>query len=312
MRLVMLGTGPFAVPTLAALGTSSHDVLLVVSRPPRGRDAKASPVQQTGESLGFEVWTPESVNPPESQARLMTLAADLLVVCDYGEILCPATLATTRLGGLNLHGSLLPKYRGAAPVQCAILHGETETGNSVIQMTSGLDAGPCLAQERTLIDPDEDAAALEVRLAELGAKLVMTVIDQLASGNAKPVEQNSSEASKAPRLTKKHGAIDWSRSALEIKNLVRAVRPWPRAYTYWHRSKGAAVRINIDRVQVASADEVASASGTVVDVSNGLLIETGSGVLEVLEVQPAGKRAMLAAEFLRGNRVLVGDRLGPA
>ena len=131
--------------------------LLVVARPPRGRDAQASPLQRAGESLGLDIWTPESVNLPESQARLASLAADLLVVCDYGEILRPATLATTRLGGINLHGSLLPKYRGAAPVQWAILNGETETGNTVIQMTPGLDAGPCLAQERTPIDPDEDA-----------------------------------------------------------------------------------------------------------------------------------------------------------
>jgi methionyl-tRNA formyltransferase len=312
MRLVMLGTGPFAVPTLAALAASPHEVVLVVARPPRGRNAQASPLQRAGESLGMETWTPESVNLPESQARLSSLAADLLVVCDYGEILRPATLVTTRLGGINLHGSLLPKYRGAAPVQCAILHGETETGNSVIQMTPGLDAGPCLAQERTPIDPEEDAAALETRLAALGAQLVLRVVDELASGTARPVEQNPGEASKAPRLTKERGAIDWSRSATEIKNLVRAVQPWPRAHTFWHRSEGAPVRLNVDRVQLASAGELASASGEVVDASNRLLVTTGDGVLELLELQLAGKRVMCAAEFLCGNRVTVGDRLGPA
>jgi methionyl-tRNA formyltransferase len=308
----MLGTGPFAVPTLEAVASSAHEVVLVVARPPRGRDAQASPLQGAGESLGLETWTPESVNLSDSQARLASLGADLLVVCDYGEILRPTTLATTRLGGINLHGSLLPKYRGAAPVQCAILHGETETGNSVIQMTPGLDAGPCLAQERTPIDPDEDAGMLETRLAALGAKLVLRVVDELAAGTARPVEQNPGEASKAPRLTKEHGAIDWSRAAAEIKNLVRALRPWPRAYTFWHRSEGPPVRLNIDRVQLATPGDVASASGTVVNASHHLLVSTGDGLLEILEVQAAGKRAMSAAEFLRGNRVSVGDRFGPA
>ncbi len=312
MRLVVLGTGPFAVPTLEALAASPHEVALVVARPPRGRDAKASPLQLSGEQQGLEVWTPESVNLPDSQAHLASLSADLLVVCDYGEILRPATLATTRLGGINLHGSLLPKYRGAAPVQWAILRGETKTGNTVIQMTPGLDAGPCLAQERTPIDPDEDAATLEARLAALGAKLVLRVVDDLAAGTATPIEQKPGEASKAPRLTKEHGAIDWSRSAIEIKNLVRAVQPWPRAYTFWHRSAGAPVRLSIDRVQLADPGEHASASGDVAEASNRLLIATGNGLLEVLILQSAGKRAMSAAEFLRGNRVSVGDRFGLA
>ena len=312
MRLIMLGTGPFAVPTLEALAASPNEVVLAVARPPRGRAAQASPLQRAGKLLNLETWTPESVNLPDSQARLSTLAADLLVVCDYGEILRPATLATTRLGGINLHGSLLPKYRGAAPVQWAILRGETETGNTVIQMTPGLDAGPCLAQQRTPIDPDADAATLEARLSVLGAALVRRVVDQLAAGTTVPVEQTPGEASKAPRLTKEHGAIDWTRSAFEIKNLVRAVQPWPRAYTFWHRSEGAPIRLNVDRVQLASAGELASASGAVMDASNRLEVSTGEGALEILAVQPAGKRAMTAAEFLRGNRVSVGDRFGPA
>lgn len=307
----MLGTGPFAVPTLEALAKSPHEVALVVARPPKGRVAQASPVQQTGEQLNLDVWTPESVNLPESQARLTSIQADLLVVCDYGEILRPATLATTRLGGVNLHGSLLPKYRGAAPVQCAILHGEVETGNTVIQMTPGLDAGPCLAQERTPIDPDEDAAMLEARLARLGADLVLRVVDELAAGTAKPVEQDASEASKAPRLAKEQGAIDWSRPAVEIKNLVRAVQPWPRAHTFWHRGDAAPMRINVDRVQLADARSENAAAGQVLAATGRLVVATGDGALELLAVQAAGKRAMSAGEFLRGNRVGVGDRLGP-
>jgi methionyl-tRNA formyltransferase len=326
MRLVVLGTGPFAVPTLHALAKSEYDVLLVVSRPPQGRRPEASPLQRAAEELHLPIWSPETVNHPDAQARLKSLAADLLVVCDYGEILRPETLAVTPLGGINLHGSLLPKFRGAAPVQWAILSGEAETGNSVIQMTPGLDAGPCLAQQRTPIDPDEDAGQLEARLAAMGAELVLRVIGELEAQAARPIEQDKRLASKAPRLTKEHGAIDWSRSAREIKNQVRALRPWPRAYTFWHRADADPLRLNIDRVAIVSSIPTARAAsvavdsgdlrgpipGTVLDPNSHLLIATGDDPLEILELQPAGKRSMTAADFLRGHRVRLGDRFGAA
>jgi methionyl-tRNA formyltransferase len=314
MRLIMLGTGPFAVPTLRALAASAHQVALVVTRPPRGRSPEAGPLQRVAEALGLAVWSPETVNTPESQMRLVSLNADCLVVCDYGEILRPATLATTRLGGINLHGSLLPKYRGAAPVQWAILQGESETGNSVIQMTPGLDSGPCLAQQRTPIDPDEDAGQLEARLAEMGAGLVCRVVDQLAAGTARALEQDPTHASKAPRLTKEDGAIDWSRTALEIKNQVRALVPWPRAFTFWHRAGGPALRITIDRVAISDViGETPSAArhGAVIEEGERLIVATGDGAIEVIALQPAGKRPMSASEFLRGNRVQIGDQFGP-
>jgi methionyl-tRNA formyltransferase len=317
MRLVILGTGPFAVPTLKALAASPHEIALVVTRPPRGRDPQASPLQRAGEQLSLPIWSPESVNLSESQARLTALSADLLVVCDYGEILKSETLATTRLGGINLHGSLLPKFRGAAPVQWAILRGEAETGNSVIQMTPGLDAGPCLGQQRTPIDPDEDAATLEARLSTMGAELVIEVVEQLAAGIARPIRQDAASASKAPRLKKEQGAIDWSLPAIEINNLIRAVRPWPRAYTFWHRKDAPPLRLNIDRARAASAARATEepsatpAPGTILQADQHLIVATGDGALDLLELQPAGKRAMPASEFLRGNRIGVGDRLGP-
>jgi methionyl-tRNA formyltransferase len=312
MRLIMLGTGPFAVPTLRAIAASSHEVVLVVTRPPRGRAEQAGPMQQAAESLGLSVWSPDSANLPESQARLASLALDLLVVCDYGEILRSETLANARLGGINLHGSLLPKYRGAAPVQWAILRAETETGNSVIQMTPGLDAGPCLGQQRTPIDPDEDAATLESRLAAMGADLVRNIIEQLSNGTTKPVLQDTTQASKAPRLTKEQGMIVWTRPAQEIKNLVRAVRPWPRAYTFWHRQDAPPVRLSIDRAQTSPQSiEPNATPGTILQTDGPLLVATGNGALEVLELQPAGKRSMSASEFLRGNHIQTGDRLSP-
>jgi methionyl-tRNA formyltransferase len=317
MRLIMLGTGPFAAPTLRALvADRTHEIALVVTRPPIDRKKTASPLQRAGQELGLSIWSPDTVNSPEAQSHLRSLAADLLVVCDYGEILCPETLATTRLGGINLHGSLLPKYRGAAPVQWAIFRGESETGASIIQMTPGLDAGPILAQGRTRIDPDEDAAQLESRLAAMGAELVLRVIDDLQAGGAKPIPQDAAQASKAPRLKKDQGAIDWSRPAQVIKNQVRALRPWPRAFTFWRRPSEEPLRLNIDRVSIhplpleeGSVREV-SAPGTILNATSSLIIATGDDPLEILELQPAGKRSMPASDFLRGNRIQSGENLG--
>lgn len=317
MRLIMLGTGPFAVPALQALARSRHELALVVTRPPQGRSREASPVQRAGESLGLTVLAPESVNAANAQALITSSVADLLVVCDYGEILRPATLAAARLGGINLHGSLLPKYRGAAPVQWAILRGEMETGNSIIHMTPGLDAGPILAQQRTPIDPDEDAEMLESRLATLGAGLVVQSIDALESGAARPTEQDARLASKAPRLKKEQGAIDWNRPAHEIKNQVRALRPWPRAYTFLHRAGAEPLRLNIDRVAIVSPTAVVASAtphppGTILDAAGRLLLATTDRVLEILELQPAGKRSMRTSDFLRGHPVHAGNRFGPA
>jgi methionyl-tRNA formyltransferase len=316
MRLVMLGTGPFAVPTLCALAASPHEIALVITRPPSGRNAQASPLQRAGDSLNLEVWSPPTVNATEAQAKITSFSPDLLVVCDYGEILRPETLATSRLGGINLHGSLLPKYRGAAPVQWAILNGDAETGNTVIQMTPGLDAGPLLAQQRTPIDPDEDAEQLETRLAAMGADALLRVVDELESGTSQPIAQDKTMASKAPRLKKEQGQIDWSRPASEIKNQIRGLRPWPRGYTNWHRSGSEPMRLNIDRVAIIMSATVptgtAPSPGTILDSTGQLLVATGGGTIEVLELQPAGKRSMAAVEFLRGYRPSVGDFFGLA
>ncbi|QDU54546.1 methionyl-tRNA formyltransferase [Aeoliella mucimassa] len=300
MKLLMLGTGPFAVPTLRRLVAAGHSVPLVVSRPFRGRkNAPKPPMHEAAVELGIELWTPESVNLPESVERLESLNVDLLVVCDYGEILKPAALATTRLGGINLHGSLLPKYRGAAPVQWAVLNGDPVAGNTVIQMTAGLDAGPCLAQQRVPVDPDETAGQLEERLAELGAEAVVEVVAKLADGTAEPVEQVHAERSKAPRLAKQDGELHWSDSAAAIKNRVRAMSPWPRAYGFWQIEGREPLRVVIDRVQLVERAESVEPGSAITD-GNQLLVATGDGWLEIIDLQPAGKRAMAAADFLRG------------
>jgi methionyl-tRNA formyltransferase len=310
MRLVMLGTGPFAVPTLRMLASSLHEVVQVVTRPPRGRRAEPPPMEVAARELGIEVWQPDTINAEAACQTLRGLAPDLLVVCDYGEILKPPALAAARLGGINLHGSLLPKYRGAAPVQWALLNGDVETGTTVIQMTPGLDAGPCLGVDRVTIDPDETAGELESRLSKRGASLVLRVVDGLEAGTTQPQPQDKRAASKAPRLEKEHGLVEWSRPAATIKNQVRALDPWPRAFTHWRRDAGEPLRIILHRVQ-AIVGKANATPGTVIESGPRLAVAAGEGAVELLQLQPSGKRAMSASEFLRGYPLPVGAILGP-
>jgi methionyl-tRNA formyltransferase len=314
MRLIMMGTGPYAVPTFESLYQTSHEILALVTRPPRGRRPPPSPMRAVAEAHGTRVWMPESINDPEANAELATLAPDLLVVCDYGEILRPDVLATARLGGINLHASLLPKYRGAAPINWAMYYGDAETGNTVIQMTAGLDAGPCIGQTATAIEPDETAIELEQRLAALGATAVGQAIEELAAGRTMPIEQNPALASKAPRLKKSDGLVDWSRTAEQIHNQVRAMQPWPGCHTFWQQEGKDPMRLILSRVAVADAllagEAVAEAPGHVCLASEQLTVATGDGHLEIVELQPAGKRRQTAAEFLRGHALRPGDTLG--
>ncbi len=311
MRIIAMGTGPFAVPSLRALTTSEHEVLLVVARPPRGRRREPDPpMVAAAEELGLEVWRPESANLPESVERLASYEADLLVVCDYGEILKPDTLGTTKLGGINLHGSLLPKYRGAAPVQWAVLNGDAETGNTVIQMTPGLDAGPIVGVQRTPIEPNKTSGELEDRLAELGAELTLSVVNQLAAGPIEGTVQDKSAATKAPRLSKQDGLVDWSRTSQEIKDHVRGMSPWPRAFTFVPiegSKQKEPLRLVIDSVDLS--DQVGDA-GEVLEADKRFIVGTGDGSVELLQVQPAGKRQMAAGDFLRGYPNFVGKQLG--
>ena len=316
MRLVMMGTGPFAVPTYRRLYDTHHTIAALVTRPSsphRGRrPVPVDPIREIARARNTPIFDPQDVNSEESLAELTGYGADLLVVCDYGQILSAATLGTSRLGGINLHGSLLPKYRGAAPVNWAIFHGETETGVSVIHMTPRLDAGPVIARDRTPIGPDETAQQLEERLSELGARLVLRAIDSLEAGRADALPQDPASASKAPRLDKTDGAIDWGRPAAAIKDHVRAMQPWPKTYTFWHRRGGQPVRLILGPVSVVEASDADTPGGTVLEATGDrLVVAAGCGSVVVQTVQPAGKRMLSVAEFLCGYHVQPGDRFGP-
>ncbi|MCA9245746.1 MAG: methionyl-tRNA formyltransferase [Planctomycetales bacterium] len=312
MRIAMMGTGPFAVPTLRALVGSSHQVVAVVTRPAaatRGnRRPPPNPMRAAATELNLPILEPLSINTDEACAELRALEAELFVVCDYGQILKGHVLEIARYGGINLHGSLLPKYRGAAPVAWAIYHGESMTGNTVIQMTPGLDAGPILGQCRTPIESDDTAATLEERLAEMGAPVVVEVVDALAAGTTAPVMQDASQATKAPRLKKEDGLIDWSRSARAIERQIRAFQPWPRSYCFVAAAKDDPLRLVIQRA-TALSDTTDAAPGTILIAHKQLGIATGDGILQLDEIQPAGKRAMSAEEFLRGHALAVGEVL---
>jgi methionyl-tRNA formyltransferase len=324
MRIIMFGTGPFAVPTFQSLLDSKHELLSLVTRPiqdaGKRRKTSANPTRELAEQRAVSIFDPPTANDPEFVARLQDLQADLFVVCDYGEILSGACLASARLGGVNLHGSLLPKYRGAAPINWAIFNGETETGITIIHMTSKLDGGPCLAQAVLDIDPEETAADVEPKLAALGVESVQAAINMLDQWDGEsPIgaKQDPALATKAPRLKKSDGQINWSRSARQIVNQIRAFQPWPGSFTNWNADHlKQPLRLIIHKADVEPTELLASdskhgeldAGQAVLSEKNCLLVQTGEGLLSIRRIQPAGKRVMEIEEFLRGHRPAIGDR----
>jgi methionyl-tRNA formyltransferase len=323
MRLVMMGTGTFAEPVFQALLTGPHQVVGLVTQPDRPIGQERASTRQIGRSLkamavesGIPVLQPDSINTSEGVSELRALQPELLVVAAYGQILSRKVLAVPPLGGINVHASLLPKYRGAAPVAWAIYHGETRTGVTIIKMSVHLDAGDILAQEAVDIGAEETAGELEARLAVIGARLASAVIDQIGAGTARGIKQDKSQASKAPKLTKEHGQIDWSPHARAVCNQIRAMQPWPTAYTYWHRHGQQPLRLIILRAAWRDGTPTgALAPGQIIvqpDDASHLRVAAGSGTqVEIVELQPAGRKRMAASEFLRGHRPQPGDRLAP-
>ncbi len=317
MKIVVMGTGPFAVPMFRALVDSDeHDVLCLITRPSRqgkSRQAAVNPMRGAAEPYDLTVHAPEDINSEEGQSLLREYAPDLLVVCDYGQILAAETLKLARLGGVNLHGSLLPRYRGAAPVQWALLSGDTETGVTVIHMTPRLDAGPCLVQLEEAIRDDDNGLSLEVRLSEQGVSAVLGSIEMLGTWNGDDVigvVQDKSQATKAPRLKKSDGRIDWQRTAPEIERQLRAFTPWPGTFTFIPRRKGDPQRLIVLEASVSGDSTDAAPGEVLVAEGNQLHVAAGGGsVLAIQQVQPAGKRAMQVDEYLRGRPVAVGDVL---
>lgn len=317
MRILMMGTGGFAVPTFQGLLRSNHEVLGLVTRPPQPfhgrRKAKVAPnpMRDVAEEAGLSIIMPDSINAEDAIRDVAEFKADLHIVCDYGQILSTSALETSQLGGINLHASLLPKYRGAAPINWALYNGESTTGVTVIHMTPKLDAGPNLVQIETPIDAQEDAVTLETRLAEIGADAVsqaVTMLDRWDRQAELGAIQDPKAVSKAPRLKKSDARVDWTRSSLQIFNQVRAFKPWPGTYTEWQTPKGP-LRLVLQTVEVADLNASAP-PGTIAHCDReATIIACGHGGLRLLEVQPAGKKTMPIADFLRGHPLSVGDSI---
>jgi methionyl-tRNA formyltransferase len=300
----MLGTGDFAVPTFEALADSPHELVALITQPdkPQGRKGQIIPsrIKLAAQARKIRVEQPESINGPEGLELIRSLNPDLLVTAAYGQILSADVLGLPRLGGINLHGSLLPKYRGAAPVARAIQQGETETGVTVIRMTPRVDAGGMLSCAKTAIGPNETAGELEDRLAVLGAPLVLEAVAALANGDPPILPQDPGAVTKAPKLTKEDGRVDWSQPAQAVHNLVRAMQPWPVASTGWQRSPGQVVRLIVHETRVEDGQ---GEPGRVIEARDDrLVVACATGAVRLTRVQLEGKKAMEAAEFLRGHR----------
>jgi len=313
LKLVTMGTGDFAVPTFLQLLESTHQVVGLYTQPDRptvGRHRQHHPMRDLAVERGVPLFQPERVNLPDELEKLRGLGADLFVVAAYGQILSRKLLAIPRLGTINSHASLLPKYRGASPINCAILNGESRTGVTVIEIVPELDAGPMLGIAELEILPDETAGELEVRLAALAPGLVLRVVNELEQGTVTRVPQDPAQVTYAPKLSKEMGLIDWSQPADRVQCQIRAMQPWPNPVSFLHQTGKPSKRVVIRRVSALSkVPSGASAPGMVVHVDKSTCrVSCGGGTcVDLVEIQPDGKRSLQIGEYLRGYAIQNGD-----
>lgn len=311
LRLAFMGSAGFSVPTLAALVAAGHELAAVYSRPPkpagRGQRPRPSPVQAFAESHGLRVLTPPTLKSVDAQAAFAGLGVDAGIVAAYGLLLPPAVLAAPRLGCLNVHASLLPRWRGAAPIERAILAGDSETGVTIMRIDEGLDTGPILLVERLPIDGETTAADLHDALAAMGARMMVAALDGLAAGTLVAGPQPSEGATYAEKLDRNEGRLDWRRPATELDRAVRALNPDPGV---WFEHGGE--RLKVLRATVIPADQVetspAPAPGVLVD--DRLTVACSAGFLRLTTIQRAGRAAMPADAFLRGYPLPAGTLIG--
>ncbi|HBY93398.1 MAG: methionyl-tRNA formyltransferase [Ardenticatenaceae bacterium] len=308
-RLVFMGTPEFAVPSLEALSaTGAYEIALVITQPDRpagrGRALRQSPIKQVAERLGLPVWTPENLRGEAAQARLRAVVPDVQVVVAYGEILRRAVLEIPQHGTLNVHASLLPKYRGPAPIAGALLAGERETGVSIMLLDPGMDTGPILSQRAVPILPEDTAGTLHDRLAWIGAQLLTATLPRWLAGEIAPQPQDQAAATVTRMLSKEDGRLDWTQPASVLANRVRAFNPWPGAFTLW----------NGKQLKILTAQAIQRPAillpGTVAWIDEGVAVATGNGWLRLETVQLAGRRPQPIESFVHGYQEFVGSRLG--
>jgi methionyl-tRNA formyltransferase len=309
-RIVFMGTPSFAVPTLEALvAQESYELVCVVTQPDRpagrGRRLAASAVKETALTRGLPIWQPPTLRDPQAVEKLRALSPTVVVIAAFGQILRPDVLAIPPRGCLNVHASLLPRWRGAAPIPAAILAGDEETGATIMLLDEGMDTGPILAQVSLPIRPDDTTGSLTERLAVLGADLLITTLPRWLAGEVRPRPQDHSQATTCRPLRKEEGLLNWSFPAVELERRVRAYNPWPGAYTTWRGQ-----RLKVLRAESLADWHGPQSPGQVLALPAGTAVVTGEGALLLREVQLTGRRAMVIADFLRGQREFVGSRLG--
>ena len=310
MKVIFMGTPDFSVGTLEALIEAGHEVALVVTQPdkPKGRGGKMqyTPVKEVAVVHNIPVYQPKRIREPECIEELRKYNADIMVVIAFGQILPKEILEMTPYGCVNVHASLLPSYRGAAPIQWAVINGEKVSGVTTMQMNEGLDTGDMLLKVEIPLDEKETGGSLHDKLAEAGARLCVETLDALKAGTVTPEKQGDSPTAYAKMLDKHMGKIDWKMSAKEIERLIRGLNPWPSAYTRWNENdKG----MKIWEAEVAEG-QTDKAAGTVVEVAkDGFFVQTGDGVLKITALQIPGKKRMDAAAFLRGYQMETGTVL---
>ncbi|MBK3802604.1 methionyl-tRNA formyltransferase [Azospirillum brasilense] len=317
LRLVFMGTPDFAVPSLRALADAGHEVVCVYSQPPRpagrGQQVQKSPVHRFAEERGIPVRTPKSLRNAEAQAEFAELKADAAVVAAYGLILPQPILDAPRLGCLNVHGSLLPRWRGAAPIQRAILAGDAETGITIMQMDIGLDTGAMLLKDAVPITAETTASSLHDALADMGARLIVEALDGLAAGRLTAVPQPEAGVTYAAKLTREDGRLDWTRDAAYLERQVRALTPWPGCWFDAPTPTGGVERIKVLKAEPAPAstnDARKAAPGTLLD--DRLTVACSDGAVRLTLVQRPGKAPVDGAALLRGFALPVGTSLGDA
>ncbi len=310
LRLAFMGAPDFALPSLRALAAAGHEIAAVYAQPPRpagrGHKERPCPVHALALERGWQARTPAHLKDAGVQAAFAALDLDAAVVVAYGLILPPAILAAPRLGCVNVHASLLPRWRGAAPIQRAILAGDAETGVTIMQVAEGLDTGPLLLDAAAPIAADETAETLHDRLAELGARLIVTALEGLAAGSLRARPQPEDGVTYAAKLQRGEGRLDWRRPAIELERAVRAFTPWPGA-EFEAPGGQTGARIKVLAAEAMPGDP-AAAPGTVLD--DRLTVACGAGALRLLKVQRAGKAPLDTEAFLRGFELAQGTRLG--
>ncbi|MBC7088262.1 MAG: methionyl-tRNA formyltransferase [Tissierellales bacterium] len=305
MNIIFMGTSEFAVKSLEKLYNNGYNISLVITQPDRpkgrGKAFSFSPIKECALNLGLEIYQPFNVNSEESVEKIRKLKPDFLIVIAYGQILKKSLLGIAKLETINIHASLLPKYRGAAPINWAILNGENKTGITSMKMTEGLDSGPIILQKEIPILDTDDSISLTNKLSELGAEVLLETLNRIIIGNIVYVEQDNSKSTYAPIITKEDGKIDWNWDVKKIKNHIRAFKPWPGSYFYYDN-----LIVKVNEVDILFSDHNEKIGTIIKADDSGIWVAAKNGFVIIKEIQFPGKKMVKVSDFLRGNNIEIG------